>query len=128
MALLLPYPGSLDGSELPEGIFWAGAINPSNIVRDSVDDALRSEGPGVPESKSGDDAGRPAPTAIIDHTGVRGMAAADLSDFVVRDIPLALQVSVPVQCSDGVNGLSYKYLHVGSYRPATRPRLRYTLS
>lgn len=71
--------GSLDGIELPANIFWAGAINPSS-----------RPAPALP--CLGDMSGPHAPRGIANHIGIgEATPTAELDDFVVREMPLALQ-------------------------------------
>ena len=91
----------MDGEELPKNIFFAGAINPrsTETPRTTLNFACRRKSVGgVEERKICDDASvavdMPSARGFFDHTGVRGTATIDMSDFVVREMPLALQVRV----------------------------------
>ena len=76
---------------LPSNIFWAGAINPGNMAAHIAKSVPLDIGGGVSERKESEDPAA-ARQGIVDYTGVR--AASDTADFVVREMPLALQVWV----------------------------------
>lgn len=82
--------GTLDGVALPSNVFWAGAINPGNMAAHLAKAFAPRESGGVAERKELEAPAEAARQDIVDYTGVRAMA--DTADFVVREMPLALQV------------------------------------
>jgi hypothetical protein len=117
------FAGSLDGVDLPKNVFWAGAINPVNIATTRLLTTLpglvnpnRHAHAGLTRTSESSltgfssakaltlaplqpDIGAAAPGRhVIDHTGTH--SSHDMSDFVVREMPLALQVCLHAVFSD----------------------------